>query len=193
MGAEELPSTPVKASKSLREKYEDAKMIEGEVQRRIQDWGDAMGKDVVTSLIFKHFKSKALELHGENFNLAFFFGKIKTNSVVASYIVRYLTKLCTIEDDENKYEISINSPEVRARSQKLVDYTRGEVALGNIANCVTCLLEFDLFLPVLEASTLEVAKLEGSEERQRRRGCSCEQGSRDATRRLAFCFSLWRN
>ncbi|KAK3245463.1 hypothetical protein CYMTET_44969 [Cymbomonas tetramitiformis] len=172
MNAEELPPTPEKTSKTLREKYEDAKLIE--VQRRIQDWVDALGKDVVTSLIFKHFKAKALELHGESFNLKFFFGKIKTNSALASYcsyIVKYLAKLCTIEDDASKYEISINNPEVRARIQKLVDYTRGEVAPGNIANCVTRLLEFDLYLPVLEASASEVAKLEGVGERQRRQRC----------------------
>ncbi|KAK3266128.1 hypothetical protein CYMTET_25231 [Cymbomonas tetramitiformis] len=101
--------------KTLSQKFEHAKQLEGEVQRRIQDWVNALGKETVTSLIFKHFKAKALETHGKDFNLQHCFGNISTNSSATSYIahiVKYLPRLCTITGEGASEDVSISEPSV---------------------------------------------------------------------------------
>ncbi|KAK3269711.1 hypothetical protein CYMTET_21855 [Cymbomonas tetramitiformis] len=166
-GTESVVTAPPQSApaniKTLSQKFEYAKQLEGEVQRRIQDWVNALGKEIVTSLIFKHFKAKVLETHGQEFNLQHFFGNINTNSRATSYIahiVKYLPRLCTITGEGASEDVSISEPSVKARVEKIVAFTKDSIQVGHISNTISCLLQYDLFIPVLEATASEVAELE---------------------------------
>ncbi|KAK3285507.1 hypothetical protein CYMTET_6893 [Cymbomonas tetramitiformis] len=146
-------------AKTLKEKFDNAKLMEGTVYITITDWVNALGKDVVTSVIYKN------ALFGASFNMQCFYGKIDTNIVASAYtshIFEFLTKLCTIEEVEGKFVTSAKSENVKERVEKLIKYTKDSVAPEHIECISFFLLDSDLYFPVLEATSLELTQVENA-------------------------------
>jgi len=160
------------SNRTLREKYHHAKQLEGEVQSRIQTWANAWGKDTVTALIFNNFKAKATQSHGTNYDFSDLFGTIKTNSGVTAYVahvVKYLPKLCTVVGEGVSAKISVSEPEVSARIEKVIAHTKGAIEPRHVVNTISCILEKDLYLPVLEDTAREIQELEAKQKHDTRK------------------------
>ncbi|KAK3243809.1 hypothetical protein CYMTET_46558 [Cymbomonas tetramitiformis] len=152
-------------AKTLKDKFDNAKLMEGTIHRTITDWTNALGKDVVTSVIYKNFEQKVRADFGGSFNMQCFYGKINTNIVVTAYtshIFKYLTKLCTIEEVEGKFVTSAKSESVKDRVEKLIKYANDSVAPEHIEYITFFLLDCDLYFPVLEAVNQELTKIDNA-------------------------------
>ncbi|KAK3288237.1 hypothetical protein CYMTET_4293 [Cymbomonas tetramitiformis] len=156
-----LPASP----KTLQQKFQLARQLEEEIQRRTQDWRNALGRDETNSLIFKHFKARALQIHGEQFDLSFFLGNLKTTSGIVSYtshIFRHLTRFCAVITVEDEERVTVEDPAVAPTIERLTANFKNVISSENVLNVTTFLLKYDCYIPVLEATAAEVNQIEKS-------------------------------
>ena len=158
------PPQPANTAPSLlSEKLSRATQLEPEIKKRTQEWQDAHGKEVVAGIIFRHFKTRVLQTHGEQFDLSSFFGNLKTISglnAYTSHIFKHLPKLCTVTGEGENEVISVEDAEVKPRIDNIVAHFKEAVHPDNIANIALCLIQYDFYIPVLEATATEISKLD---------------------------------
>ncbi|KAK3258586.1 hypothetical protein CYMTET_32367 [Cymbomonas tetramitiformis] len=159
------PLPAVQTPKTLQQKFQLARQLETEIQNRTQDWRKALGADETNSLIFKHFKDRVLQIHGQQFEFSYFLGKLQTNKGITSYvshIFRHITRLSTVVATEGVERISVEDPEVEPIIGKLTSNFKNSVSSEHVFNIITFLFTYDCYISILEVTAAEVTQIENS-------------------------------
>lgn len=161
-----VPPLPAATTpRTLQQKFQYARQLESEIQRITQDWRNALGADVTNSLIFKHFKDRVHQIHGEQFELSYFIGKLQTNKGITSYIshiFRHITRLSTVVETEGVEHVSVEDQEVTQTIDRLANNFKNTISPENVLNILTFLLGNDCYVQILEVVAAEVSQIEPS-------------------------------